>query len=167
MLITRRRSLFSLTAITMLFILLLHSIPVIAGSRLLAQFNPHPQERFFSNSTVIADRSIVTTKQHPSPLLHQLNLTSTQKERIHQIHHQYKQQIFKKRQNLQVLQKQLSDSIVGTESIELIRAQNQQLVNLRREIEQLRFETILATREILTPEQRQKFREIVESQLSQ
>ncbi|MEL6911717.1 MAG: hypothetical protein AAFO85_16140, partial [Cyanobacteria bacterium J06598_4] len=56
---------------------------------------------------------------------------------------------------------QLSDMMVGTESVELLRAKNHQLNTLRQEIGSLRFESMLATREILTPQQRQKFRELV------
>ena len=56
--------------------------------------------------------------------------------------------------------------MVGTEPANLIRAKNQQLVSLRQEIGELRFESMLATREILTPQQRQKFRKIIESQLT-
>lgn len=164
MLTTRRSSLFSLTAITLLLILLLHSLPVLAGGKLFFPINQHYS---LISSHRVADNSLVTTKKHPSHLLHQLNLTNTQKAKIQQIHDRYKQQITRKRQDLNLLQKQLSDLMVGTESVELIRAKNQQLVNLRHEIGQLRFETMLATREILTPEQRRKFRELVESQLAQ
>ncbi|MEM7760985.1 MAG: hypothetical protein AAF298_23070, partial [Cyanobacteria bacterium P01_A01_bin.40] len=56
-----------------------------------------------------------------------------------------------------------SDMMVGTEPVELLRAKNQQLNNLRQEIGALRFESMLATREILTPQQREKFRDLVNS----
>ena len=102
--------------------------------------------------------------RHSVPL-QQLNLTREQEAKIRQIHYKYRETIRKKRNSLVILQQQLSDMMVGTESVESIRAKNQQLVNLRQEIGALHFESILATREILTPQQRQKFRELVKLQL--
>ena len=119
------------------------------------------------NAVFIADNSSATEQKHSYNLLQQLNLTTQQQEQIKQIHYKYKQEIRKKKNDLAVLQQQLSDLMVGTQSAELIRAKNQQLVNLRQEIGKLRFETMLATREILTPQQRQKFKTIIESQIAQ
>ena len=164
MLSTRRHSLFSLTATTFFIILIIHISPVFASSGL--SFRQQNSNYFFKTNT-IADISLVTNKQNPSNLLQQLNLTNNQKEQIKLIHHQYKKKILKKRSSLSILQQQLSDLMVGTESAELIRSKNKQLASLREEIGELRFESMLATREILTPQQRQKFREIMESQLPQ
>lgn len=163
MIITRWHNLFSITVTTFFIILIVHISPVLANSGLSLPI-PH---NIFTPKITIADNSLATNKQNFPSVLHQLNLTSSQKEQIKKIHHQYRQQIIKKRSNLTVLQQQLSDLMVGTESVELIRAKNRQLVDLREEIGELRFESMLATREILTPQQRQKFREIMESQLAQ
>ena len=164
MLSTRWNSLFSITATTVFIIIILHISPVLANNR-----TPFPisNNSFLFDSNLVADNSVAATKQNPSHLLHQLNLTSKQREEMKKIHHQYKQQIRKKKSSLTLLQQELSDLMIGTESVELIRAKNRQLVNLRTEIGELRFESMLATREILTPQQRQKFREIIESQLTQ
>ncbi len=164
MLSTRWHSLFSLTATTFFIIAIVRLSPVLAGSR--PSFTV-PHNGHFLQTTTIADNHSIATEQNPSNLLHQLDLTTNQKEQIKKIHHQYKQQISKKRSNLITLQQQLSDLMVGTESAELLRAKNKQLVSLRAEIGKLRFESMLATREVLTPEQRQKFREIIDSQLAQ
>ena len=164
MLSTRLHGLFSITATTFFLIVIIHISPVFAG---LKPSFPIHNNSYFPETTAVAENDLITTKQNPSSLLHQLNLTDKQQEQIKIIHHRYKQQIQKKRSNLDILQQQLSDLMVGTESVELIRAKNRQLVNLREEIGELRFESMLATREILTPQQRQKFREIIESQLAQ
>ena len=119
----------------------------------------------FTNIT-IAELPTSIKQQQASTVLQQLDLTTEQQEQIKKIHYKYKQQIQKKSNSLAVLQRQLSDLMVSTKPTHLIRAKNQQLVNLRREIGQLRFESMLATREILTPEQRQKFRDIIDSQLA-
>ena len=123
----------------------------------------------FSPKAILADSSLATNKQNAVPnasanLLQQLNLTAEQQQKIKKVHQQYKQRILKKRRQLATLQQQLSDMMVGAAATEAIRTKNQQLVSLRQEIGTLRFETMLATREILTLPQRQKFRELVESQ---
>ncbi len=120
---------------------------------------------YSTDKITIADTSILSTKQEgASKVLHQLNLTPEQQEQIKIIHYKYKKQLYQKRNNLVILQQQLSDLMVSTKPANLIRAKNQQLVDLRQEIGELRFESMLATREILTPQQRQKFREIMESE---
>ena len=164
MLSTRWHSLFSITATTFFLIVIIQISPVLADFK--PSF-PISNNNYAFETATVPENNALTTKQNQSSLLSQLNLTENQQEQIKKIHHQYKQQIRKKRSNLNILQQQLSDLMVGTESAELIRAKNRQLVNLREEIGELRFESMLATREILTPQQRQKFREIIESQLAQ
>ena len=162
MLVKRWRCL--LLIITTAFIIT-YTSPVLAAFQ-LPVFN-WDNSNYSIDTITIADRSLVSTKQKPaSNIFQQLNLTREQQEQIKKIHHRYKQQIHKKRNSLAILQKQLSDLMVGTEPATLIRAKNQQLVSLRQEIGELKFESMLATREILTPQQRQKFREIIESQLA-
>jgi periplasmic protein CpxP/Spy len=162
MLSTRWHNLLSIITTTCLLILIIHISPGIASFKISLPI----KNNYLLQTTTIADSSLVTNKQNPSSLLEQLNLTNNQNEQIQQIHRQYKQQILKKKNNLARLQQQLSDLMVGTNSVELIRAKNKQLVDLRTEIGELRFESMLATREILTPQQRQKFRDIIESQLA-
>ncbi|WP_319423204.1 Spy/CpxP family protein refolding chaperone [Pleurocapsa sp. FMAR1] len=128
-------------------------------------FSPNNQHSSTAKS-IIVNNDVTKAKQQPQSLIQQLNLTDEQRQKIKQIHYRYKQQILKKKNNLAVLQQQLSDMMIGTESVELIRTKNQELVILRQEIGALRFESMLATREILTPQQRQKFKKILESRLS-
>lgn len=120
-----------------------------------------------ASEAIVANSSPTTIKQPTTSLFQQLDLTSEQQQRIKQIHLQYRGQIHKKKAALTKLQQQLSDMMVGTEPVESLRAKNQQLSVLRQQIGALRFESMLATREILTPQQRRKFRELVTSQLAQ
>ena len=154
-LVRRQRYLLTLVAIALS---IFYSLPVFAGSRWSATIhNFFPVEQ-----AIIADNSFQTTQPERSASLFQrLDLTKEQHQQIKQIHYQYQRQVAKKRQLMTKLQQQLSDMMVGTESAELIRAKNHQLSTLRQEIGSLRFESMLATREILTPQQRQKFRELV------
>ncbi len=97
-------------------------------------------------------------------LVKQLNLTLKQQQQIERIRRQYQQNILRRKKELESLKQQLAQMMAGTNTVAEIRAKNQELVLLQQKIGQLRFESMLATREILTPEQRQKFLEIIESQ---
>ena len=160
MLIRRRQYLLTIVAITLSII---YSFPVFAlSTSLLTKKYQH-----LITQTVVADRYDPEDREESLNIFEQLNLTPEQQQQIKQIHRQYNQQISRKKNSLAKLQQQLSDMMVGTEPVELVRAKNQQLVLLRQEISSLRFESMLATREILTPQQRQKFRELANLRLSQ
>ena len=159
-LVRRRRYLLTAIAITFSIILL---FPVFAGS-ILSLPNFHG---YSMNPTAIADNSLEVAQQKPTlSLFQQLNLTDEQQQQIRQIHLQYRQKIIKKKNIITRLQQQLSDMMVGTEPVELLRAKNKQLNILHQEMGLLHFESMLASREILTPQQREKFRKIVNSRIA-
>ncbi len=124
-----------------------------------------------SPANILAAPILVNSTRHEAiesnstvSLVKQLNLTLEQQRQIERIRRQYQQSILHRKQELESLRQQLVQMMAGTNTVAEIRAKNQELVILRQEIGKLRFESMLATREILTPEQRQKFREIIESQ---
>ena len=149
----RRQRLLTLVAIGLS---IFYSLPVFANSARFLSSRPGN----YVPTQIIAQSS---SQQQQISLFQQLDLTPEQQQQIQQIHRRYRQQILKKKQNISRLQQQLSDMMVGTEPIESLRAKNQQLNVLRQEMGTLRFESMLATREILTPQQRQKFRELVKN----
>ena len=159
-LVRRRRYLLTLIVIILSII---YSFPVLASFPL----SPLKRASEWSHQIVLNHNyPLVAQRNRSISLLQQLNLTPEQHQQIKQIHRQYKQQIQQKKNAISKLQHQLSDMMVGNEPVEVLRAKNQQLSLLRQEISTLRFESMLATREILTPQQRQKFRELVNSQLT-
>ncbi len=159
-LVRRRRYLLTLVTIALCIIC---SLPVFASSSLSALKSQTP---FLGTEEIIADTAqIIAQQQQSFNLFQQLDLTEEQQQQIKQIHSQYRQEILQKKGNIAKLQQRLSDMMVGTEPEELLRATNRQLNALRQEIGTLRFESMLATREILTPQQRKKFRELVNSRL--
>ncbi|MEL6438445.1 MAG: Spy/CpxP family protein refolding chaperone [Cyanobacteria bacterium J06621_8] len=160
-LVRKRRYLLTLASI---LLSVAFSLPVFASSS-LSVLKSHPSTLF--TESIIADSSLAIVRPKQSfDLFQQLDLTSEQQRQIKRIHSQYLQQIRRKKNTIDRLQQQLSDMLVGTESVELLRAKNQQLNDLRQEIGTLRFESMLATREILTLEQRAQFRELVNSRLA-
>lgn len=96
-------------------------------------------------------------------LFAQLNLSSEQKQQIKQIHNQYQTKISQQRHKLQILQQELVKMMTSEDSAQLIRAKHQEILQLRQQLDQLQFESLLATREVLTPSQRQQFTQIMES----
>ena len=160
-LVRKRRYLLTLATIILSVIL---SLPVFASSSLSI---PNSSLYSLSTESILADSSLAIIREKQSfNLFQQLNLTPEQQRQIKAIHSQYRQQIRRKKNTIAKLQQQLSDMMVGTEPVELLRAKNQQLNNLRQEIGTLRFESMLATREILTPQQREKFRDLVHARLA-
>ena len=162
--LVRRRS-YLLTFVTIIFFIICN-LPIFAGTSLSA-LQSHVSSTYPERGTIVSEKSFPVAQQNQSlSLFQQLNLTEVQHQQIKRIHSRYRQKIQQKRNNIALLQQQLSDMIVGTEPVELLRAKNQQLNFLHQEIGTLRFECILATREILTLQQREKFRELVNSRLT-
>ena len=149
----RRQRLLTLVAIGLS---IFYSLPVFANSARFLSSRPGN----YVPTQIIAQSS---SQQQQISLFQQLDLTPEQQQQIKQIHRRYGQQMLKKRQTISRLQQQLSDMMVGTAPIESLRAKNQQLNVLRQEMGTLRFESMLATREILTLQQRQKFRDLVQN----
>ena len=116
-----------------------------------------------SSQIMIAEDPETTEQNSSGGLFQQLNLTPQQKWQIKQIRRRYQSQIVQLKQNLFVAQQQLASMMVGTDSTEIIRAKHQEIAGFRQKLGELHFESMLATREVLTPVQRQKFAEIVEA----
>lgn len=119
---------------------------------------------YLGDSTSITNHLKQTTQQDtPSSLFQQLNLSHQQKRKIKRIRQQYQAQIIQLKENLQVAQQQLAAMMAGTDSAAVIRAKHEEVAQFRQQLATLHFESMLATREILTPQQRQKFAEIIEA----
>jgi Spy/CpxP family protein refolding chaperone len=126
-----------------------------------------------SQSTQVIDKissevTLLDTKSNSKPvknrrsnLVQQLNLTTEQQQKIEEIRRRYQKQIVLRKKEIGSLQKQLTQMMAGNDSANEIRAKNQELMTLHQQIGDLRFESMLATREILTIEQRQKFVSLV------
>lgn len=113
---------------------------------------------------VSTSHSKQTTQQDtPISLFQQLNLSHQQKRKIKRIRQQYQAQIIQLKENLQLAQQQLAAMMAGTDSAAVIRAKHEEIAQFRQQLATLHFESMLATREILTPQQRQKFAEIIEA----
>ena len=87
----------------------------------------------------------------------ELNLSNAQKQKFQQIYRRYQGQISQHQDKLLVAQQQLKQMMIGTDSAAAIRTQYQEVVRLRQALDNLRFESMLEMREVLTPNQRRQF----------
>ncbi len=106
----------------------------------------------------VAQNSIPSPSQQrgQSGLLQALNLTPQQLQQIKVIRNQSKDQITQKRQAVHQAQQELEALMAGTASKEQVRSKYNELKMLKQELADAQFETTLATREVLNPQQRQK-----------
>lgn len=95
-------------------------------------------------------------------LFEQLNLTQAQKQQIQAIRNQYKGQLTQSRQAVRQAQEELKTLMTGTASANQIREKHRQVLTLRQKLEELQFESMLAMREVLTPEQRKQFGQMMQ-----
>ncbi|MBD0361654.1 MAG: Spy/CpxP family protein refolding chaperone [Coleofasciculus sp. C3-bin4] len=95
-------------------------------------------------------------------LIEQLNLTEEQKQKLQAIQTQYKDQISQRKQALRQATQELRDLMAGNASADEIRAKHRQVQGLRQQMEEVSFESMLAMREVLTPEQRSQFARLIE-----
>ncbi|UBF29005.1 Spy/CpxP family protein refolding chaperone [Kovacikia minuta CCNUW1] len=117
------------------------------------------QPSLFSQSTVQspAEQPAQNRDRDKGGWLKDLNLTQDQLKKIQTIRNRYKNQFAQQRQAVQQAQRELRDLMAGDASAEQVRQKYQQLQVLKQQSGSTRFNSMLEIREILTPEQRQKF----------
>lgn len=96
--------------------------------------------------------------------LKELNLTPGQVQKIQAIRSQYRNRIVQLRQELRQAQQELRRLMAGDASADQVRQQYRRVKTLRQLLADAQFESMLATRELLNPEQRQKFADRMKKQ---
>lgn len=120
---------------------------------------------FVSPNFLLPQATAQNTEDQRSPkrgkaqLLQELNLTPEQTQRIEAIQNQYRDQISQRKQAARQAEQELRDLLAGTASTEQIREKYRQVEALKQEAAQVRFDSTLAMRDVLTPEQRRQFAE--------
>lgn len=96
-------------------------------------------------------------------LMQELGLSSQQVDQIRVIRKKYRGQIAQQRQDLKQAQADLENMIAGTASTDEIRQKHNQIQSLRQQLEEVQFNSLLETREVMTPEQRIKYVQLMQS----
>ena len=94
----------------------------------------------------------------------QLDLTTDQKQKLKAIYYQNKDRLLQRKQAVRQVTQELRDLMVGTASTDQVRTKYKQVEAVRQQLEAESFESMLATREVLTPTQRSQFAQLMEQQ---
>lgn len=94
--------------------------------------------------------------------LEQLNLTTEQRQQLSTIRQKYQGQIQSLREKVRNTHQELRTLMSGSATADQIRAKHQELSQLQDQLQDLRFNSMLEMRDILTPEQRTKFTQLME-----
>lgn len=120
----------------------------------------------------MADASAQPTAKQVRPgkrsgLFQQLNLTPEQRQKLKAVRQQYQGQIRERQRSAQQAQRDMRSLLVGSASSETVRAKFTEFQQLQQAAAKLRFESILAMREVLTPTQRKQLADQMEKNQQQ
>lgn len=88
----------------------------------------------------------------------ELNLTTEQKEKMKEINKDRKETLSPKRKAMKEARESLETSLKGSDGADVVKQKFAALQKAQSEFASARFEKVLAAREVLTPEQRSKFK---------
>ena len=97
-----------------------------------------------------------------SGLFEKLNVSPQQKEEIQAIRDQHRRTLQQQQKQLKRVQQELNQLIASDASETQIRQKHDQLLQMTQKMQALNFDVMLQLREILTPEQREKFSELMQ-----
>jgi periplasmic protein CpxP/Spy len=95
-------------------------------------------------------------------LFEQLNLSADQKQKMQAVRDRYKDQISQRMQAVRQARQELETMMTGTANASQMREKHRQIMGLRQQLEEVRFESMLAMREVLTSEQRGKLTQLMQ-----
>lgn len=90
-------------------------------------------------------------------LMGKLNLTNEQRNKMSDIRKKYEPQFSSLNEQLRNERETLREMMRTNQGENQLRSQHQKIVSLNQQIQSLRFESMLEMREVLTPEQRQEW----------
>ena len=91
-----------------------------------------------------------------------LNLTADQKQKMQAIRDRYKDQVSQRMQAVRQARQELETMMAGTANASQMREKHRQIIGLRQQLEEVQFESTLAMREVLTPEQRSQLAQMMQ-----
>jgi len=91
-----------------------------------------------------------------------LDLTPTQQQELRAIRMKYQPDMRSRRSQLRQAENELRSLMVGSAAESDIRAQHERVVQLRSELGEMHFESMLEMRQVLTAEQRQELAELLQ-----
>lgn len=95
-------------------------------------------------------------------LIEELDLTPEQEQQLQAIHRQYKGEIEQQLRELQQAKQELGKLMAGTAPVREVRLKYGEVEGLQQQLGELRFESTLAMREVMTTEQRSRFNQLMQ-----
>ncbi len=95
-------------------------------------------------------------------MFEQLNLSAEQKQKMQGVRDRYKEQISQRMQAVRQGRQELQTMMSGTANTSQIRDKHRQIMGLKQQLEEVKFESMLATRDILTPSQRSQLSQLMQ-----
>ena len=92
----------------------------------------------------------------------QLNLSADQKQKMQAVRDRYKDQVSQRMQAVRQARQELETMMAGTANASQMREKHRQIIGLRQQLEEVQFESTLAMREVLTPEQRSQLAQMMQ-----
>jgi len=103
----------------------------------------------------------------PEALMKQLNLSSQQQQQLKAIRQKNQGQMKQLHDQLRKNQEELKEMMDGTAPASTLTAKHDQVMDLRQQLEKLRFQSMLESREVLNPEQRKQFGQLINQRRAQ
>ncbi len=100
-------------------------------------------------------------------LMKQLNLSSQQQEQLTAIRQKNQGTMKQMTEQLRKNQEELKVMMDGNASASTLTAKHDQVMSLRQQLEKLRFQSMLESREVLNPEQRKQFGQLMNQRRAQ
>jgi Spy/CpxP family protein refolding chaperone len=97
--------------------------------------------------------------------IQKVNLTPAQSQRMQAISNNYRGKISESTTALRQAQLELGQMLAGDASVDSLRQKHQQVETLKQRVANLRFESLLEMREVLTPEQRRQVAENLQNRI--
>ncbi|XZN89074.1 MAG: Spy/CpxP family protein refolding chaperone [Microcoleus sp.] len=117
--------------------------------------NPLPAE------TIAQNQRPNRTGAKEGGMFEKLNLSADQKQKMQAVRDRYKDQISQRMQAVRQARQELQTMMSGTATASQIREKNNQISGLKKQLDDVRLESTLAMREILTPAQRTQLAELM------
>ncbi|MEM8777978.1 MAG: Spy/CpxP family protein refolding chaperone [Cyanobacteria bacterium P01_G01_bin.49] len=118
-----------------------------------------------SETEIVAQRGAERDEREekgPEKFVEQLNLSDQQVQQLSTIRQKYRPQIEQLAEKARATGEELGQMMQGNASDSDLRIKHQEMTNLRQQMGDLRFESMLEMREVLTNEQRQEFVQLMQ-----
>ena len=145
----------STSLLTILFTLGLGSSITLAAP--LNSSSPSLQPNLIAQSST----RLIRKGEGPEALMKQLNLSSQQQQQLTVIRQKYQGQMKQLHDQLRQHQDELKAMMDGTAPANQLTAKHDQVIALRQQLDKLRFQSMLESRDVLNPEQRKQFAQLM------